>query len=52
MGLGQTLLEILKFGSKDEKFRLIANQNILKRILMFRGESLNIVRVLRFEKKE
>jgi hypothetical protein len=26
-------------------------QNVLKRVLMFRGESLNIVRVLRFEKK-
>jgi hypothetical protein len=44
--------EIAKSYDKGEKFRLAVNQGAIKKILMFRGESLNVVRIVRFEKKE
>lgn len=30
---------------------MVINQSVLKKILMFRGETLNVVRIVRFEKK-
>ncbi len=44
--------EIAKSYDKSEKFRLAVSQGAMKKILMFRGESLNVVRIVRFEKKE
>ncbi len=44
--------EIAKSYDKNEKFRLAVNQGVMKKILMFRGESLNVARIVRFEKKE
>jgi hypothetical protein len=44
--------EIAKSYDKNEKFRLVVNQGVMKKILMFRGESLNVARIVRFEKKE
>lgn len=43
--------EIVKVNEKNDKFRLVVNQSALKKVLMFRGETLNAVRIVRFEKK-
>ena len=51
MALESSAEEIAKSYDKD-KFRLAVNQGAIKKILMFRGESLNVVRIVRFEKKE
>lgn len=43
--------EIVKVNEKNDEFRLVVNQSALKKVLMFRGETLNAVRIVRFEKK-
>lgn len=40
--------EVAKFYDKNEKFRLAIHQGAIKKILMFRGESLNVARIVRF----
>lgn len=41
----------MKVYEKNDEFRLTVSQSALKKILMFRGETLNAVRIVRFEKK-
>jgi len=43
--------EIVKVGEKNDVFRLVIGKSTLRKILMFRGETLNAVRIVRFEKK-
>jgi hypothetical protein len=43
--------ELAKVGEKGDEFRLVIGQSVLKKILMFRGETLNVVRIVRFETK-
>ncbi len=50
LALENSFAELAKVYEKDYKYRLVVNQNVLKKLLMFRGETLNVIRVVRFEK--